>query len=103
MRLQAHAPGRLQSGPHGPFFLKQQHFTRSAKSVVAELSAEASTGWACSWTLVPDSGGVTFHESCILKQKVLLKDPPMIPQVSDQQLSISNSRSMALPKMLSRK
>ena len=103
MRLEAHAADSLRSGPHGSFFLKQQHFTHSAKSVVADLNDEASTGWTGSWALAPVHGGVTFHELCTLKQKVLLKDPPRIPQVSDQQLSISNYRSMGFPKMLSRK
>ena len=39
-----------------------------------------------SWA--PDLGCVTFHESYTLQQKRLLKDPPVMPQVSDQQLSI---------------
>lgn len=38
--------------------------------------------------LAPDHGGVTFHESCTLKQNGLLLGPLMMPQVSDQQLSI---------------
>ena len=39
-----------------------------------------------SWA--PDLGCVTFHESYTLQQKRLLKNPPVMPQVSDQQLSI---------------
>ena len=67
MRLEAHAADSLRSGPHGSFFLTQQHFTHSAKSVVADLNDEASTGWTGSWALAPVHGGVTFHELCTLK------------------------------------
>ena len=44
------------------------------------------------WSIWPPDlgGGVTFPDSCTLKQKGLLLGPPTMPQVSAQQLSISS-------------
>ena len=52
---------------------------------------------------VPDLGFVTFHDPSTLKQKRLLKGPLTMPQVFDQQLSVSSSQSRVLPKSLTGK
>ena len=102
----------LSPVPMVPFHLKQQHsHPRPRVWLPSRALRPAQDGLVPGPCLphsrrpspAPDHGGVTFHESCTLKQKGLLLGPLMMPHVSDQLLSISSSQSRGIPKRPTRK